>query len=225
MHRCCLVPEKSNLVKNRGPALAGNVSSPAVLRCLHSRDLSCSRPALCFAAVQMTHLLVSISQLLLTKIPPYLFFLLLHFSSLSQFFSFFPPFFSTVAAVGSKGGGDVPWGWGHGPCSGWAPAVGRGCPGGTCEVRMGLGQGVKKAAGEDGAGPAVPRGSGWGGGCPGTTACRSWLRSEVKGVRQVAASGKKQPVPMARKDHSQPSLTVHHQYTAPGAPCFHQLHV
>jgi len=53
----------------------------------------------------------------------------------------------------------------------------------------------------------VPRGSVWGGGCPGMPACRSWLRSEMKGVWQAAASSKKQPVPMVRKDCSQPSLT------------------
>ena len=86
---------------------------------------------------------------------------------------------------------------------------------------MGLGQGVKKAAGgdglgaalgaaveaQDGASPAVPRGSSWGGGCLGMPACRSWLRSETKGVPQAAASSKKQPVPMALKNFSQPSLT------------------
>ena len=36
--------------------------------------------------------------------------------------------------------------------SGWAPAVGQGSLGGTREVRMGLGQGVKKDVGRDGPG-------------------------------------------------------------------------
>jgi len=36
--------------------------------------------------------------------------------------------------------------------SGWAPAVGQDSPGGTCEVRMGLGQSVKKDVGRDGLG-------------------------------------------------------------------------
>ncbi|XP_075268098.1 uncharacterized protein LOC142359279 [Opisthocomus hoazin] len=52
-----------------------------------------------------------------------------------------------VAAVGSGGEGDVLLGWGNSPCFRWAPAVGWSCPGGTCELRMVLGQGVKKAAG------------------------------------------------------------------------------
>jgi len=52
-----------------------------------------------------------------------------------------------VAAVGSRGEGDVLLGWGNCPCFRWAPAVDWSCPGGTHELRMGLGQGVKKAAG------------------------------------------------------------------------------
>lgn len=63
-----------------------------------------------------------------------------------------------MVVVGSRGRGDVLWGWGHGPCSQWAPAVSWGSPGVTHEVRMGLGQGFKKAAGGDGSGqpPVVP---------------------------------------------------------------------
>ena len=78
---------------------------------------------------------------------------------------------------------------------------------------MGLGPGFKKGWGwakglkraEEGAGPAVPRGSTWGGGCLGMPACGSWLRSERKGLPQAAASSKEQPVPAAGKDPSQPS--------------------
>lgn len=41
------------------------------------------------------------------------------------------------------------WGLGDGP---WPPEVGWGSPCGTCEVRMGLGQGLKKAVGGNGLG-------------------------------------------------------------------------
>ena len=47
---------------------------------------------------------------------------------------------------------------------------------------------------EDRAGPAVPRGSSWGEGCLDTPACRSWLRSDRKGVPQAGASSQEQRV-------------------------------
>ena len=54
--------------------------------------------------------------------------ILVHSPNLS-IFSSFP---QHMAVVGSRGGRD-------GPCSRWAPAVGWGSPGGTCEVRWGWG--------------------------------------------------------------------------------------
>ena len=87
--------------------------------------------------------------------------------------------------------------------SGWAPAVYQGSPGGTREVRMGSGQGIKKNVGRDGAapeaedraGPAVSLGSCWEGESRSMPACRSWPRSKSKGIPQAAASSKKQSNP------------------------------
>ena len=73
------------------------------------------------------------------------------------------------------------WGFGNGPCSRWAPAG----------AGAGAAPGVASEA-EDGAGPAVGRGSSWKGGC---LRERNWLRRESKGVlhRQVPQQGTGSP--------------------------------
>ncbi|XP_009892389.1 PREDICTED: neural-cadherin-like [Charadrius vociferus] len=101
-----------------------------------------------------------------------------------------------LAVDKSRGGGDVLWGFGDGPCSQWAPAG----------AGAGAAPGVASEA-EDGAGPAVRRGSSCDGGCLGTPAGGSWLRSESKGVPQAGASSKGCPVPVVMKEPSEPSPT------------------
>jgi len=101
--------------------------------------------------------------------------------------------------------------------SGWAPDVGQGSLGGTCEVRMGSGQGVKKDVGRDGLGqPLVRLRMGlallckWlllGRGLPGHACAQELAEEQIKGRSAGSCLQQETARPMARKDCSEPSLT------------------
>jgi len=103
-------------------------------------------------------------------------------------------------------------------CSGWAPAVGQGSPGGTREVRMGLGQGVKKDVGRGGPGqPLVQpvrlrlallcKGLLLGRGLPGHACAQELAEEGIKGPSAGSRLQQETARPTARKDCSEPSPT------------------
>jgi len=103
-------------------------------------------------------------------------------------------------------------------CSGWAPAVGQGSPGGTREVRMRLGQGVKKDGGRDGPGqPLVQpvrlrlallcKGLLLGRGLPEHACAQELAEEQIKGCSAGSCLQQETARPTARKDCSEPSPT------------------
>jgi len=103
--------------------------------------------------------------------------------------------------------------------SGWAPAVGQGSPGGTREVRMGSGQGVKKDVGRDGPGqPLVRLRMGpvllckWlllGRGLPRHACAQELAKERIKGRSTGSRLQQETARSAARKDCSEPSPTWH----------------
>ena len=104
--------------------------------------------------------------------------------------------------------------------SGWAPAVGQGSPGGTCEVRMRSGQGIKKEVGRDGPGQPLV----WpvrlrmgpallfkwllrGRGLPGHACAQELAEERIKGRSAGSRLQQETARPVARKDCSESSLT------------------
>jgi len=123
--------------------------------------------------------------------------------------------------------------------SGWAPAVYQGSPGGTREVRMGSGQGVKKDVGRDGPGqPLVlplrlrigrallclraPAGKGNPGACLPAGAGRGANRRALR--RQLPPARNSQTRSEEGSLRAIPD-TAHCWHVAPGARCFCRLHV
>ena len=135
-----------------------------------------------------------------------------------SFSGFFPPFFSKVAAEGSGEGAMCFRAGAKAPvCSGWAPAVGQGSPGGTREVRMGLGQGVTKDVDRDGPGqPLVRLRMGpvllckWlllGRGLPRHACAQELAEEPIKGHSAGSCLQQETVRPTARKNRLEPSPT------------------
>jgi len=104
--------------------------------------------------------------------------------------------------------------------SGWAPAVGQGSPGGTCEVRMRSGQGIKKEVGRDGPGQPLVRlvrlrtglallcqGAPTGKGAAWACLPAGAGQEQIEGHSAGSCLQQETAKPVARKDCSEPSLT------------------
>jgi len=96
---------------------------------------------------------------------------------------------------------------------GWAPAAGQGSPGGTREVKMGLGQGVKKDVGRDGPvrlrmGPALLcKGLLLGRGLPRHACAQELAEEPIKGHSAGSCLQQETVRPTARKNRLEPSPT------------------
>jgi len=120
--------------------------------------------------------------------------------------------------------------------SGWAPAVGQDSPGGIHEVRMGLGQGVKKDVDRDGPGqPLVQPRMGLALLCQGAPAgkgaARACLRAGAgRGANQRVFRRQSPPARNSQTRSEEGLLgaipdTAHCQHMPPGARCFCRPHV